>query len=306
MARILVTGATGFVGSAVARALLSSNHEVMGLVRDPRRADELAARGMTVLEGDMTAPASYVPTVEGVDAVIHTAQLAVPGRLTPARAREVFRADAVMTSPLAGACVRSNRRLVYTGGCFDWGDRGEAWIDEATPLDPSPMGVGHARQARFLDEAHTREGLDVVRLSPGFVYGPGGLLKSAFVDQARQRRLRCIGRGQNWWSCVHVDDLAAAYVAAVTSAAPGAVYAVTDGEPIRLRDLTDCVTDAMGAPRVGSAPKALLRAFLGRTLVNSLVTSFKIDPSRIRKDLRWAPRHPRFQDGVVVVVTSTP
>jgi nucleoside-diphosphate-sugar epimerase len=53
---------------------------------------------------------------------------------------------------------------------------------------------------------HAEQGLDVVRLNPGFVYGHGGLLRSAFVEQARKGRLRCIGNGSNWWSCVHVDD----------------------------------------------------------------------------------------------------
>ena len=94
-------------------------------------------------------------------------------------------------------------------------------IDEDTPLSPSPMGVGHARQAEELDRRHRADGLDVVRLSPGFVYGPGGLFASAFVEQGRQGRLRCIGQECNWWSCVHVDDLAAAYAAAPTGAQPG-------------------------------------------------------------------------------------
>ena len=67
---------------------------------------------------------------------------------------------------LADACARHSRRLVYTGGCFDWGDHGEDVIDEGTPLTSSPMGVGHARMATELDARHERDGPDVVRLSP--------------------------------------------------------------------------------------------------------------------------------------------
>ena len=63
------------------------------------------------------------------------------------RSRQLFDADALMTRSLADACVQHGRRLVYTGGCFDWGDHGEGWIDENTPLTPSPMGVRHARPA---------------------------------------------------------------------------------------------------------------------------------------------------------------
>ena len=74
-------------------------------------------------------------------------------------------ADATMTRALADACVRHGRRLVYTGGCFDFGDHGDEWIDEATPLTPSPLGEGHSARARELDVAHRERGLDVVRLA---------------------------------------------------------------------------------------------------------------------------------------------
>jgi len=304
--RVLVTGATGFVGSAVVRALRADGHEVTGLVRDPARASDLAAAGATLHRGDMLDPTSYVPLVADVEAVVHAAQLATPGRLTPARSRQLFDADALMTRSLADACVQHGRRLVYTGGCFDWGDHGEGWIDENTPLIPSPMGVGHARQAGYLDGRHRHDGLDVVRLSPGFVYGPGGLFASAFVEQARKGRLRCIGRGRNWWSAVHVDDLGAAYVAALTRAQTGTAYAVVDDEPLRLRELTDLTTDALARPRVGTAPPALISLILGRTLVASLTTSFRINGARIRQDLDWSPTRPRFRDEVSAAVAATP
>lgn len=304
--RVLVTGATGFVGSAVVRALCADGHDVDGLVRDPARARGLADLGARLHRGDMLDPDTYVPLVADVDAAVHAAQFATPGRLTPSRSRRLFDADALMTRELTQACLHHGRRLVYTGGCFDWGDHGEDWITEDTALTPSPMGVGHARQAVYLQKRHAEDGLDVVRLSPGFVYGPGGLFASAFVEQARLGRLRCIGRGANWWSAVHVDDLAQAYVAALTKAAPGAAYAVVDDEPLRLRELTDLTTDALGIPRVGTAPPALLSLILGRTLVASLVTSFRIDGRRIRDQLGWSPSRPRFRDEVAAVVAATP
>ena len=205
--RVLVTGATGFVGGGIVRALLADGHEVHGLVRDPGAAPGLHRDGVIPHAGDMREPASYVPLVGQVDSVVQAAQLSTAGRVTRARAARVFAAEHTMTTALARACLDQGRRLLYTGGCFDWGDHGEEWITEDTALDPSPMGEGHAREARLLQRMHAEQGLDVVRLNPGFVYGPGGLLRSAFVDQARKRRLRCIGNGPNWWSCVHVDDL---------------------------------------------------------------------------------------------------
>ena len=292
--RVLVTGATGFVGGGIVRALLADGHEIHGLVRDPVAASALQRDGVTLHAGDMREPETYVPLVGQVDSVVQAAQLSTAGRVTRARAAQVFAAEHTMTTALAQACLDQGRRLLYTGGCFDWGDHGDKWITEGTALSPSPMGEGHAREARLLQRMHAEQGLDVVRLNPGFVYGPGGLLRSAFVEQASKGRLRCIGTGSNWWSCVHVDDLGHAYAAALTGARPGAYYAVADSCPIRLRDLTDVVTDAMKLPRVGSGPAWLAGLFIGRPLVASLVTSFRVDATRIGKELGWQPGHPSF------------
>jgi len=231
--RVLVTGATGFVGRSVTMALLGDGHEVHGLVRDPASARGLREAGVSLHAGDMREPGTYVPLVGQVDAVVQAAQLSTAGRVTRAKARAVFAAEHTMTSALAQACLDQHKRLVYTGGCFDWGDHGEELITEQTPLSPSPMGQGHAREAAALQRLHDEQGLDVVRLNPGFVYGPGGLLKTAFIDQARKGRLRCIGPGRNWWSW---------------------------------------------------------------PLVGSLVTSFRIDATRVRDDLHWRPAHPSFRE----------
>ena len=307
--RVLVTGATGFVGRSVTMALLSDGHEVHGLVRDPASAESLRQAGVSLHAGDMREPGTYVPLVGQVDAVVQAAQLSTAGRVTHAKAQAVFAAEHVMTSALSQACLDQHKRLVYTGGCFDWGDHGDELITEQTPLAPSPMGQGHAREAAALQKLHDERGLDVVRMNPGFVYGPGGLLKTALVGQARRGRLRCIGPGRNWWSCVHVEDLGRAYAAALTKAAPGSYYAVADSEPIRLRDLTDVVTDAMQTKRVGSSPPWLVALFAGRPLVASLVTSFRVDARRIRAELDWRPAHPSFRiDGpsAVTALVSRP
>lgn len=302
--RVLVTGATGFIGSSVSRALLAGGHEVVGLVRDPARAADLAASGAALHRADMREPAGYVALVADVDAVVHTAQLASRGPLTRRKVRIQNAADATMTRALADACVRHGRRLLYTGGCFDFGDHGDAWIDETTPLTPSPLGEGHTAMAGVLAAAHHERGLDVVRLAPGFVYGPGGLFRTAFVDQAAKGRLRCIGDGANHWSSVHVDDLAAAYVAALARAAPGSSYVVVDDEPLPLRTITDLVTTAAGRGPAGTAPPAILGLLLGRPLVASLVTSFRMRSDRIRADLGWVPAHPAARTAMPPLVRA--
>jgi nucleoside-diphosphate-sugar epimerase len=171
---VSVAGATRVVGSAVVRALPAAGHDVTGLVRDPGRATGLAALGADLRRGDVLDPDSCRTAPAEADAVVHAGLPAVPGRLTRARSPQVVDADAVMTGVLAGACTAAGTGPVSTGGCSDRGDHGEDLIDEDTPITPSPMGVGSARQAADLDRRHREDGLDVVRLSPGSSTGRAG------------------------------------------------------------------------------------------------------------------------------------
>lgn len=301
--RVLLTGATGFVGGGVARELLAAGHELVALVRSPERSRDLAAAGAELAVGDMLDPGTYRPLVERVDAVVHTAQYAAGGRLTAARHAQLREADHVMTEALAQECQDRGKRFVYTSGCFNYGDRGSEWISEDTPFAPSPLGTGHAAEVVALRERH-RAGLDVVVLSPGFVYGPGGLFKASFWDQAVAGRLRCIGTGDNYWSCVHRDDLATAFVTALHDAPSGAEYNVVDGHPLSLRTLVDHVTDGMGRKRVGTIPPFLMGLIIGKPIVDSLTTSFRIGNDRIREQLGWIPAYPTFADGLTPTLAA--
>jgi nucleoside-diphosphate-sugar epimerase len=203
-----------------------------------------------------------------------------------------------VTSTLAAECIARKRRLVYTSGVFGYGDCGDRWIDEETPFNPSPLGVGHASEITRLRELKAKQGLDFVVVNAGFVIGAGGLFKSSFYDQAKQSRLRVIGSGANYWSCVQIDDLAAAFGAALERAPAAGEYNAVDDAPLTLRELVDEVTDAMKIGRVGHIPAWILGLIIGRPLVKSLVTSFRVRNTRAREELRWTPKFTRVKDAL--------
>lgn len=304
--RILVTGATGFVGRAVTRALLADGHDVLALVRTPAKAADLEATGAALAVGEMLRPDTYVPKVSEVDAVVHTAQYGTSGRLTRAKLEQVKAADEIMTKALAQACLEQRKRLVYTSGCFNYGDHGDAWITETTPETPSPLGEGHHDLTNYLLGLHQQDGLEVIILAPGFVYGPGGLFKTSFYDLLHKGQLRVFGKGKNFWSPVHVDDLARAYVRAVerdvSGDIAGEVVNVVDNEPLRLRELIDTFTDAASRPRVGSVPPWLLGLAIGGPLVTSLTTSFRVRNDKAERVLGWTPTFRSFRDGIPQVL----
>lgn len=301
---VLVTGATGFVGGAVVGALRERGHAVVGLVRNPTKANRLEAVGAQIAVGDMLEPDSYMHLVPEVDAVVQAAQYGTSGRIDRRTVERIKEADETMSLALARACIDHGKRLVYTSGCFNYGDRGAHWITEETPFEPSPLGEGHAKITTELLRLHASEGLDTVILSPGFVYGPGGMFKQSFVDTLDKGQLRVIGRGHNYWSSIHVDDLAAAFALALERAPSGATYNVVDDAPLTLRELVDNLTDALGKKRVGNIPPWLMGLIIGRPLVASLTSSFRIRNERAKEGLGWAPRYPSFADGLPHVLKA--
>jgi nucleoside-diphosphate-sugar epimerase len=296
--KVFVTGATGFVGKAVVKALRQRDHEVIGLVRDASKGKALEQLGATLVSGDMLQPASYVDVVPTVDAVIHTAQYGIQGRFTRKKFPQIDQADALMTRTLAQACLAHDKKLLYTSGIFNYGDHGDAWITEQTPLQPSPLGEAHTRMVRELLPLYQEQHLRVILLSPCFVYGPGGLFKQSFYDTFQKGQLRVFGKGQNYWSIIHVDDLAAAYALAVESEAYGETYIIADYQPLRLADLVNTFTDAMGKKRVGSMAPWLLKLIIGGPLVDSLITSFRASNAKAKRELGWQPHYSTFKDGL--------
>lgn len=159
---MLVTGATGFIGGAVVRALVSSGHEVVGLVRSEAdtRSRILKESGVRLVVGDMLKPDTYQGLAGDVDAVIHAAQFSVKkGRVTRAKVAELGAANQVMTSALANACAATGKRLVFTSSTLTYGDCGDEWITEATPFNPTLLGETHARETLALRKMHAAQSL---------------------------------------------------------------------------------------------------------------------------------------------------
>jgi nucleoside-diphosphate-sugar epimerase len=262
--KVFVTGATGFVGKAV------------------------------IYEG----------VVPMVDAVIHTAQYGIKGRFTRKKFAQIEQADILMTRTLAQGCLAHDKKLLYTSGVFNYGDHGDDWITEQTPLRPSPLGEAHTKVVEELLSLYLEQHLRVIILSPGFVYGPGGLFKQSFYDTFQKGQLRIFGKGQNYWSIIHVDDLAAAYALAVESEAYGETYNIVDDQPLRLYDLVNTFTDAMGKKRVGSMVPWLLKIIIGGPLVDSLITSFRVSNEKAIRELGWQPRYHTFKEGLPGVLKA--
>jgi nucleoside-diphosphate-sugar epimerase len=299
--RILVTGATGFVGSAVVRTLLGRGHDVWGLVRSQARVSDSMPAGAKLIIGDMRQPASYLPLVGHVDAVIHAAQQKPCGRWTNRKIIAMHRSDATITRALAEACLASRRHLIYTSGALTNGPGIDGWIRPDSPMSACMLARGHAAMVQELLALHGRRNLPTTIISPGFVYGPGGFLAET-IKLLLGHRYRVIGSGENLWSLVHVDDLADLYALVVEQGRVGSNYFVSDDFPLSRRDVIDCLTNLLGLERVPNVSRWLAGLFLGRPLVEALCAPLVICDQRPKEVLGWAPRYRTFCEGLPDVV----
>jgi nucleoside-diphosphate-sugar epimerase len=148
--------------------------------------------------------------------------------------------------------------------------------------------------ARRLHALRRERGLDVVLVALGLLYGPGGPLEHELWNG----RVRVVGWGGNYLSCVHVDDAARAIAAALERGASGTTYLAVDDEPVTQRALVDAVADATGRQRPGSSSVGVAGARVGFPLARSLSASVRVRNARAKAELGWAPRFPTVREGV--------
>jgi nucleoside-diphosphate-sugar epimerase len=266
--RILVTGATGYLGGAAAGALLARGHDVLALARSPRSAATLRSRGLDPVEGDFGDPASLHAAItrSRPDAVVSTASLGASRgdtAVTFARDRDAVRAMQQALANTGSALVFTSGSAVF--GIFNAGRATQTVFDEDSPVPlptatfaPSNAGVpamlvagfGQAMAAR-VDTERTVLGDTRVRgvvVRPGLVYGRGGSLDvPALIARARVRgHAGHWGPGTTTQSYIHIDDLAELYCLAVEHAPPGTTLHATIDD-VTQRELARAVSRMIGA-----------------------------------------------------------
>jgi nucleoside-diphosphate-sugar epimerase len=282
--RIFVTGASGYVGSAVAARLARADHEVFGLTRSADRARALEAIGVKPVIGDLADSTEWVGVLQNCDVVVHAAFDAEAGPSDQDHnALEAFRVAA-----LDGRV----RRVLYTSGIWVHGDGDGKPVDESTPLRPLELvhwRVAHEEIAIALSE----HDVSTVILRPGMVYGEGrGILGGWFSEAHEKKTLTYPGHGSQHWPMVHRNDLADAYLLAFEHAAAGERYLLADESHYTVRQLAEAAAAAAGVPAVAWPDAEVVAALgpYGKALLNDL----QVSSAKARRDLGWVPRHTSF------------
>jgi len=303
--RVLVTGATGFVGGAAVRALLRHGHTVLGLVRDPAKAAAITAAGAEVFAGDMWRPESYEPRVADVDAVVHAAQQKTVGRWTRAKIAALHESDALMTRALARACLAQRKTLIYTSGALTHARYGGVRVDESMPARPCLLASGHAEMEAELKRQVREQGLCATIVSPGFVYGAGGIF-ALMAKLICRGQYRLIGPADNLWSLVHIDDVGEATAMALMHGKAGESYFLGDDHPLPRREVIDRLAAALAKPRPKTVPRFLAQLLFGRPLVEAITAPLLISNEKAKRELGWSPLHASYAECLPAVVGEMP
>jgi nucleoside-diphosphate-sugar epimerase len=243
--RVLVTGATGFVGGHLVPALIERDHEVLALVRPDRDASALEALGARVIRGDVTDPVAVETAARGVETVVH---LAVPRRVATLRhhrAVSVGGAENVLASARAAGVAR----IVHCSTVGVYGRLRSLPADEATPFRPeTAYQVAKAEAEGVVQRHERRHGAHVVVVRPTMVYGPGDLASLKLYRAILSGRLLSVGRASQPWQGVYVDDLVQALLLALTTRdAVGESFVIADSGAIPQVDVFRAIAAAGGA-----------------------------------------------------------
>ncbi|MBN9157061.1 MULTISPECIES: NAD-dependent epimerase/dehydratase family protein [unclassified Microbacterium] len=268
--KVLLTGATGYIGSSVLSRLLAEGHEVTALVRDAAKARTVEEAGAIGLVGDVTDAALVAEAASAADGVVHTAS-------TP-------EGDAAFIDAVLGALEGSGKPFVHTGGIWSYGAGSD--ITEESPLDRPALT---AWRAAGEDRVLGATGVRGVVVAPALVYGRGGGLIRLLTDET-DGGVRLIGDGSQHWTTVDVDDLAAVYVLALEKGRAGATYIGASGQNPTVRELGEAIAagyDVAEGVRPESA--ADTRARLGEAFADALLLDEQASGATARAELGWEP-----------------
>lgn len=306
--KALVTGATGFVGTALCRALLERGLFVRAAVRDRTRP---VAASEVVPVGGIDGATDWIAALEGIDVVFHLAALAHivqrPDRSPPPYDR--VNADGTRRLAAQAAAAGVSRLVLLSSLKVNGETSPPGGLRESDPLQPSePYALSKARAEAAVTAIAAETALRAVIIRPPLVYGPG--VRANFLELVRavdRGQLLPIGAVNNRRSFIYVGNLCSAlHAAAVHPAAPGEIFLVSDGEALSTAALARRIGAALGRrPRLLSLPLPLLRvaaAVVGHgDAVEKLTASLVVDDRKIRTRLGWTPPF-TLDEGLVATV----
>jgi nucleoside-diphosphate-sugar epimerase len=292
--KILVTGASGFIGSRLAAKLAQKGNTVIALTHDNKIQDP----AVKTISADLTSDSFTAPD-EKFDVVFHLAA-ATPMEKNKKLVRKI---NYDGTVNLFNQIKDRTKFLVYVSGLGVFGDPGNKIVDENTSLKPNTdYAKIRLETQKFLETKCKDNSIHFTVAYLGEVYGDGGWFTSQIIDRLKKGSFRMPKAGEYYRCFVNVEDVVNALIAIAEKNAFDESFIITDSNPVLFKDFINFTCDKLGVRHPGSIPTFLANTILGGDFVKLLTTSIKTSNKKISK--LYSLQYPSYKEGIESVISK--
>jgi nucleoside-diphosphate-sugar epimerase len=308
--KIFVAGATGVVGRQLIPQLVAQGHEVVGMTRSESKQDVVRSLGARPAVADALDPDAVARAVAEAAPEVIVHQLTALAESIDLRH---FERDFALTNRLrtegtdhllaAGRAMGVRRFIAQSYAGFPYARTGDRVKSESAPLDPTPPDALRTtlEAIRHVEEAVTgADWTEGIVLRYGGFYGPGTSFsrkpEGEHVELIRKRKFPVVGDGAGVWSFIHIEDVAAATVAAVEHGSRG-IYNIVDDDPAPVAEWLPAAASAVGAKPPRHFPRWLGRIAAGEAATVMMTEVRGASNEKAKRELGWSPRYPSWRQG---------
>lgn len=289
---VLIIGATGFAGGALAQALLRRGDKVRAMVRPTSDSKALRSAGAEVVNGDITSADDVMRAAEGCSVIYNFASPFRSAKPTD----DYFRAVNVEGVKHIVSAVRRHgiERFVHCSTIGVHGDVKEIPCRETSPYNPGDIYQVTKLEADLFLQDEIAKGLPAVIMRPASMYGPGDTRMLKLFRHVHSGSWRTIGDGNAWFHPCYIDDLVAGFILCGTEeTALGQIFILPGPEPIRLKDLVAAVAKAMNVP-VPTRSLPLKPLLFAARVCETLCRPLGIEPPLHERRIRFFTNNRNF------------
>ena len=291
---ILVTGATGFIGSKLVEVLIEKGYQVTSLIRKGKNGNSKS----NIVYGDLTDKKLDFKDLK-FDCVFHLASH------TPLEKNKKIleKVNLEGTKMLFNEIKSITKSIIYISGLGVYGETGEKVIDESQEYNPNTNFVKIRLDAeKYLKNNARDHKIDFAVVHFGDVYGENGWFHDMLIKRLKKNTFRMPKGGNYYKGFVHVDDAVGSMIAVLESNSFGESFIIADSMPVTFKEFSDFTADQINAKHPGNVPVFLAKAVLGGDLIKLLTTSMKVSNKKISKIYEF--KYSNYKEGIKQVISE--